>query len=238
MERRSAASLSIGQFSVGNGNFRSACPNLPRLSRPTLRRTFGGRLHIERAGVGTMRALGPTLPPLRRFLLLQGVETLHLRMPRHWERRWRSRSRRKNPAVNSVNYAMLPDNPYEPLARRYLPGGAVASSARRHGRGDGRDSLHDSVQFLSHLANLGDAKSLACHPASTTHRQTLGGRAARGRRDARDDPPFLGLETLDNTVGPRPGIGEIATNHALRGSAVAVGRPHDRPSCCSPRRRC
>jgi O-acetylhomoserine (thiol)-lyase len=126
-----------------------------------------------KARMETMRTLGPTLAPLSAFLLLQGIETLHLRMPRHCESALAvAQHLNEHPAVAWVNYPLLAGNRYEPLARRYLPRGAggILTFGVRGGASAGVQFI-EGVQFLSHLANVGDAKTLVIHPASTTHRQ-------------------------------------------------------------------
>jgi len=121
----------------------------------------------------TMRTLGPTLSPLSAFLLLQGIETLHVRMPRHCESTLAiAQHLSEHPQIAWVNYPLLSGNRYEALARKYLPSGA--SGILTFGVKGGAEAgvrFIESVQMLSHLANVGDAKSLVIHPASTTHRQ-------------------------------------------------------------------
>jgi O-acetylhomoserine (thiol)-lyase len=121
----------------------------------------------------TMRTLGPTLSPFAAFLLLQGIETLHLRMPRHCESalavaQWLA----GHPAVEWVNYPLLAGNPGLEMAQRYLPRGAggILTFGVKGGAAAGVRCI-EAVEFLSHLANVGDAKTLIIHPASTTHRQ-------------------------------------------------------------------
>jgi O-acetylhomoserine (thiol)-lyase len=124
-----------------------------------------------------MRTLGPTLSPFSAFLLLQGVETLHLRMPRHSETALTvARHLAAHPKVAWVRYPLLEGDQYFDRAQRYLPRGAggILTFGIRGGRTSGAkagERFIESVQFLSHLANVGDAKSLVIHPASTTHRQ-------------------------------------------------------------------
>ena len=136
--------------------------------------TFGDFGFTMKARMETMRTLGPTLSPMSAFLLLQGIETLHLRMPRHCESALAvAQHLAAHPAVAWVNYPLLPGNRYE-RARAEVP----AARRRRHPdvrrRAAAPRPASDSskrVQFLSHLANVGDAKTLVIHPASTTHRQ-------------------------------------------------------------------
>ncbi|HVO89844.1 MAG TPA: O-acetylhomoserine aminocarboxypropyltransferase/cysteine synthase family protein, partial [Casimicrobiaceae bacterium] len=162
-----------GTFPWDNGKF-------PQMTQPSrgyhgviFHETFGDFGFTMKARMETMRTLGPTLSPMSAFLLLQGVETLHLRMPRHSESALAvARHLAAHPAVAWVNYPLLEGNRYEALARRYLPRGAggILTFGVKGGAKAGEKCI-ESVQFLSHLANVGDAKTLVIHPASTTHRQ-------------------------------------------------------------------
>src|SRR5215470_7873421 len=166
-----------GKFPWDNGNF----PQMTEASRGyhgvRFYETFGDFGFTMKARMETMRTLGPTLAPLSAFLLLQGIETLHLRMPRHCESALAvARHLAAHPAVQWVNYPLLTGNRYETLARKYLPRGAggILTFGVKSGKGGGAkagEKFIESVQFLSHLANVGDAKTLVIHPASTTHRQ-------------------------------------------------------------------
>jgi O-acetylhomoserine (thiol)-lyase len=121
----------------------------------------------------SLRDLGACMSPFNAFLFLQGLETLPLRMERHVENALGvARFLQQHPAVESVRYAGLPESPYRPLVDKYLPKGAGAVFAfdLRDGREAGQRFIH-SLQLWSHLANVGDAKSLVIHPASTPHRQ-------------------------------------------------------------------
>jgi O-acetylhomoserine (thiol)-lyase len=149
-----------------------------------------------------MRTLGATLSPLAAFLLLQGIETLHLRMPRHCESALAvARHLAAHPLVEWVDYPLLEGNRYEALARRYLPHGAggILTFGVKGGTAAGVKFI-ESVQMLSHLANVGDAKSLVIHPASTTHRQL----SEDEQRAAGVAPEMIrlsvGLETLDDIL--------------------------------------
>jgi O-acetylhomoserine (thiol)-lyase len=162
-----------GKFDWGNGNF-------PQMTTPSrgyhgviFHETFGDFGFTMKARMETMRTLGATLSPFSAFLLLQGIETLHLRMPRHCESAVAiARHLAQHPRVEWVNYPLLEGNRYNALARRYLPRGAggILTFGVRGGAAAGERFI-ESVQFLSHLANVGDAKTLVIHPASTTHRQ-------------------------------------------------------------------
>jgi len=162
-----------GRFDWGNGKF-------PQMTTPSrgyhgviFHETFGDFGFTMKARMEAMRTLGPALSPFNAFLLLQGIETLHLRMPRHCESALAiARHLAQDPRVAWVDYPALPGNRYEALAKRYLPRGAggILTFGLKGGAQAGVRFI-EAVQFLSHLANVGDAKSLVIHPASTTHRQ-------------------------------------------------------------------
>lgn len=134
---------------------------------------FGPAAFIMRARTEGLRDFGPAMSPQTAFYILQGVETLHLRVPRHV-----ANARRlvdflgSNPAVEWVSYPELASHPDHALAKRLLPEGAgsIFSFGIKGGREAGRRFI-ESLQLFSHLANVGDAKSLVIHPASTTHQQ-------------------------------------------------------------------
>lgn len=135
--------------------------------------TFGNLAFIIKARVEGLRDFGPCMSPFNSFLFLQGVETLNLRMERHSSNalavaEWLSR----HPAITWVKYPGLKSSPYYGLAQKYLPKGcgSIVTFGIKGGTKAGR-KLIDSVKLFSHLANLGDAKSLIIHPASTTHQQ-------------------------------------------------------------------
>jgi len=162
-----------GKFPWDNGKF-------PQMTEPSrgyhgvrFYETFGDFGFTMKARMETMRTLGPTLSPMSAFLLLQGVETLHLRMPRHCESALAvARHLESHPRVAWVNYPSLPSSAHHARAARYLPCGAggILTFGIAGGAAAGQRFI-ESVEFLSHLANIGDAKSLVIHPASTTHRQ-------------------------------------------------------------------
>ena len=162
-----------GKFPWDNGKF-------PQMTEPSrgyhgvrFHETFGDFGFTMKARMETMRTLGPTLSPMSAFLLMQGIETLHLRMPRHCESALAVATHlASHPRVAWVNYPDLPGNRFNAMARRYLPRGSGAIlTFGIDGGAQAGERFIESVQFLSHLANIGDAKSLVIHPASTTHRQ-------------------------------------------------------------------
>jgi O-acetylhomoserine (thiol)-lyase len=134
---------------------------------------FGPSAFVARARSVYQRTTGAVLSPLSAFLLLQGVETVALRVERHIENaRKVAEFLRSDPRVAWVNYAGFADSPHYPMAVKYLGGGA--SSLLTFGIKGGFDAgcaFYDALTLIKRLVNIGDAKSLACHPASTTHRQ-------------------------------------------------------------------
>jgi O-acetylhomoserine (thiol)-lyase len=135
--------------------------------------TFGEFAYLMRARVEVMRDVGACLSPMNAFLLIQGAETLPLRMRAHVENaRAVARFLRERDEVAWVSYAELPDSPHHALARKVLPDGAgsIFTFGLRGGREVGRVFI-ESLELWSHLANVGDAKSLVIHPATTTHQQ-------------------------------------------------------------------
>ncbi|MCD0420482.1 O-acetylhomoserine aminocarboxypropyltransferase/cysteine synthase [Rubrivivax sp. JA1024] len=134
---------------------------------------FGPTAYVERARSIYQRTMGSVLSPFNAFLLLQGIETVALRMERHVENaRKVAEFLRDDPRVAWVNYTGFPDSPYYPLVQKYL--GGRASSLFTFGIKGGMEAgkaFYDALKLITRLVNIGDAKSLACHPASTTHRQ-------------------------------------------------------------------
>jgi len=134
---------------------------------------YGEAAFIGRCRSVWQRTLGAVLAPMNAFLLLQGIETLPLRIERHvWNARRVAEFLRADARVESVNYAGFEDSPYYGLVQKYLKGQACSllTFDIRGGFTAGM-RFYDSLKLFKRLVNLGDAKSLACHPASTTHRQ-------------------------------------------------------------------
>jgi O-acetylhomoserine (thiol)-lyase len=134
---------------------------------------FGKAAYIARCRSVYQRTMGAVLSPLSAFLLLQGIETIAVRIDRHVENARRAAEfLRADPRVEWINYVGFADNPYHKLAKKYL--GGRACSLMTFGIRGGFEAgirFYDALQLFRRLVNLGDAKSLACHPASTTHRQ-------------------------------------------------------------------
>jgi O-acetylhomoserine (thiol)-lyase len=191
-----------GKFPWDNGRF-------PMMTEPSkgyhgvrFYETFGDFGWIMKARLETLRTFGPALSPFNAFLFLQGLETLPLRMERHCANGLAvARFLKEHPAVRWVNYPGLSDSPYHALARKYLPKGAgsIFTFGIRGGMEAGVRFI-ESAQVLSHLANVGDAKSLVIHPASTTHRQL----SEEEQLAAGVAPDMIrlsiGLETLDDLL--------------------------------------
>lgn len=134
---------------------------------------FGKTAFIGRCRSVYQRMTGAVLSPLSAFLLLQGIETVALRLERHVENGRRvAEYLRDHPRIEWVNYAGFPSSPYYALAQKYLDGRACSlMTVGIKGGFDAAVKFHDALKLITRLVNLGDAKSLACHPASTTHRQ-------------------------------------------------------------------
>ena len=177
---------SIGGLIIDGGNFNWGNGKFPQFTEPSegyhglkfwdvfgTGGPFGNIAFIIRARVEGLRDYGPAISPFNSFLLLQGVETLSLRVQRHVDNaiqiaRWLD----VHPQVEKVNYPGLPSNKYHELARKYLKNGygGVLTFKIKGGK-EAADKFIDSLSLISHLANVGDAKSLIIHPASTTHQQ-------------------------------------------------------------------
>lgn len=172
---------SLGGLIVDSGNFdwfgASTFPDLtlpdPSYHGVIYTRDFGKAAYIIRARIQLLRDMGPAISPFNAFMLLQGMETLHLRMQRHSENALKVAKFLKNHIkVEWVNYPGLEDHPDYKFAQKYLQKGqgAIVGFGIKGGKYSATKFI-DNVKLLSHLANIGDAKSLVIHPASTTHEQ-------------------------------------------------------------------
>jgi len=179
---------------------------------------FGEAAYIARCRSVYQRTTGAVLPALSAFLLLQGIETVALRVERHVENGRRvAEFLRDDPRVDWVNYVGFPDNPYHALARRYL--GGRACSLLTFGVKGGFEAskrFYDALRLVKRLVNMGDAKSLACHPASTTHRQM----SAEQQRKAGVRPEMIrlsvGIEHADDIIADLDqALAATAVEHAL-----------------------
>ena len=165
-----------GRFDWTNGKFPLIAepdPSYHGLNFIEALQPLGNIAYIVKARVALLRDVGPALSPFNAFLFLQGLETLHLRMPRHSENALAVACYlEKHPKVSWVNYPGLDASPEKGRAGKYLPkgAGAILGFGVKGGLDAGRRFI-DSLELVSHLANVGDAKTLAIHPASTTHQQ-------------------------------------------------------------------
>ena len=200
----------IGGVIVDAGSFDWAKGGkYPALSEPnasyhglTFTEAFGNLAFILATRTLGLRDLGPAMAPMNAFLALTGMETLALRMERHCNNalalaEWL----KKHPKVGWVSYAGLPDDPYHALAQRYLggKGGAVFTFGLKGGY-DAGTKLVSSVKLFSHLANLGDTRSLIIHPASTTHSQLEGEELVAAGAGPDVIRVSVGIEHIDDII--------------------------------------
>jgi O-acetylhomoserine (thiol)-lyase len=174
---------SIGGVIVDSGNFDWNNGKFPELTEPNesyhgmkfyeALEPMGNISYIVKARVTLLRDVGPAMAPFNAFLFLQGLETIHLRVPRHSENALAlAKHLEAHDAIESVNYPGLPSHKDYGNAQRYLPKGQGAIiGCRIKGGYDAAVKFIDSVKLCSHLANILDAKTLVIHPASTTHQQ-------------------------------------------------------------------
>jgi O-acetylhomoserine (thiol)-lyase len=202
----------LGGAIVDSGNFpwKEHAARFPAFNQPDL--SYHGLVYTDHFGRGAylgrcrsvyQRTTGAVLSPLSAFLLLQGIETVALRIERHVENgRKVAEFFRNDDRVDWVNYTGFPDNPYYELAQKYL--GNRACSLMTVGIKGGYAAavkFHDALKLVKRLVNLGDAKSLACHPASTTHRQM----SSEEQQSAGVFPEMIrlsiGIEHIDDILG-------------------------------------
>ena len=165
-----------GKFDWTNGKFPLIAdpdPSYHGINFVEALKPLGNIAYIIKARVTLLRDLGPAVSPFNSFLFLQGLETLHLRLPRHSENALAvAKFLQSHPRVNWVNYPGLDNSPQKEKTRKYLSkgAGAILGFGIEGGAEAGKKFI-DSLQLISHLANVGDAKTLAIHPATTTHQQ-------------------------------------------------------------------
>jgi O-acetylhomoserine (thiol)-lyase len=203
---------SLGGVIVDSGKFDWTNGKFPFIAEPDLSyhginfvealKPMGNIAYIIKARVALLRDLGPALSPFNAFLFLQGLETLHLRMPRHSENALTvAEYLEKHPKVTWVNYPGLKSSPERKRAGKYLSkgAGAILGFGIKGGMEAGKMFI-DSLELISHLANVGDAKTLAIHPATTTHQQL----SAEEQLATGVTPDFIrlsvGLEHVDDIL--------------------------------------
>ncbi len=167
------AVVDSGKFNWANGRFTEFTTPDPSYHGLVYHEALGEMAYILKLRLTLLRDMGACLSPFNAFLILQGLETLHLRMPRHCSNALAvARYLEGHPHVSWVNYPGLESHPDHLRAKRYLPEGqgGILGFGIKGGRAAGAKFI-DSVELCSHLANIGDAKTLVIHPASTTHSQ-------------------------------------------------------------------
>jgi O-acetylhomoserine (thiol)-lyase len=191
-----------GKFPWDNGKFPEITEPDPSYHGLKYWEALGNLSYILKMRLTLLRDMGAALSPFNAFQFIQGLETLHVRMPRHVENaqkvaQWLER----HPSVSWVNYPGLPSHPNHGNALKYLTkgAGAIIGFGIKGGVDAGRKFI-DSVKLLSHLANIGDAKSLVIHPASTTHQQL----SEEEQRASGVTPDFIrlsvGIEDVDDIL--------------------------------------
>ncbi|GGP24015.1 O-acetylhomoserine aminocarboxypropyltransferase/cysteine synthase family protein [Silvimonas iriomotensis] len=202
---------SIGGAIVDSGKFPWAQhkTRFKRLNEPEVSyhgvvytEALGEAAYIGRARTVPLRNMGAAISPFNAFLILQGLETLGLRLDRHSENALKAAQFLKtHRAVEWVNYAGLPDHPSHALVQKYF--GGKASGLLTFGVKGGRDAgarFQDALQLITRLVNIGDAKSLACHPASTTHRQLSPAELAKAGVTEDTVRLSIGIEHIDDII--------------------------------------
>ncbi len=203
---------SIGGVIVDSGRFDWTNGKFPLIAEPdpsyhginfvNALKPLGNIAYITKARLTLLRDMGPAISPFNAFLFLQGLETLHLRMPRHCENALAvAKYLEKSPQIDWVNYPGLISSPEKKRANKYLAkgAGAIIGFGIKGGAKAGKKFI-DSLKLVSHLANIGDAKTLAIHPASTTHQQL----SSKEQLAAGVTPDYIrlsvGIEHIDDII--------------------------------------
>ncbi|MBP1930493.1 homocysteine synthase [Ammoniphilus resinae] len=191
-----------GKFDWNNGKFPGLSEPDPSYHGIVYTQAVGPLAYIIKARVTLLRDIGAAVAPFNSFLFIQGLETLPLRMQRHVENTQKVAEFLQNhELVSWVNYPGLEENRYHPLAKKYLPlgAGAIFTFGIKGGVEEGKKFIN-SLELFSHVANVGDAKSLVIHPASTTHQQL----DEEAQKKAGVTPDLIrlsiGLETIDDIL--------------------------------------
>jgi O-acetylhomoserine (thiol)-lyase len=207
--------IDSGKFDWNNGKFPGLTEPDPSYKGIVYTDAFGPLAFILKARVQLLRDLGSSISPFNSFLFIQGLETLSLRLERHVENTLRvAQFLESHPSVDWVNYAGLPSSPYYELAQKYLPkgAGAILTFGVKGGVDEGK-KLIENVSIFSHLANVGDSKSLIIHPASTTHQQL----SVEEQKKSGVSPELIrlsiGIETVDDLI--------YDLDHALKAVALS-----------------
>lgn len=218
--------VEAGTFDWSNGRFPVVADPSPAYHGLAFHETFGMYGYLMKLRAESLRDLGAAMSPFNAFLFLLGLETLPLRMERHVANALAVAAfLKQHPAVLRVSYPGLPSSPYRSLVNRYLPrgAGAVFSFDLAGGRDAGQRFIEE-LRLWSHLANVGDAKSLVIHPASTTHRQLSDDELAGAGITPGTIRLSVGLETLDDLVWDLE-RGLAAARTANRRNGIAGATP-------------
>jgi O-acetylhomoserine (thiol)-lyase len=226
----------IGGVIVDSGNFDwAASGRFKEFTEPdpsyhglSYTEAFGPLAFILKARVQGLRDTGAALSPFSAFLLLQGVETLHLRLERHSQNALAvAKHLEQHPGVEWVNYPGLESSPYYQRALKYLPNGqgglvTFGIKAGPEGSFEAGKKLINSLELFSLLANIGDAKSLVIHPASTTHQQL----SVEEQADAGVTPELVrlsvGIEDIRDILADLDQAIEVANGHAFSGASTTA----------------
>jgi O-acetylhomoserine (thiol)-lyase len=221
--------VDAGKFDwAASGRFKNFTEPDPSYHGLSYTQAFGPLAFILKARVQGLRDTGAALSPFNSFLLLQGIETLHLRLERHSQNALTvARHLEQHPGVEWVNYPGLESSRYHQRAKKYLPSGQGAIvtfgvKAGSAGSYDAGKKLIDSLELFSLLANIGDAKSLVIHPASTTHQQlSIEEQAATGVT-----PELVrlsvGIEDIRDILADLDQAIEAANGHTFQGTPSTV----------------
>jgi O-acetylhomoserine (thiol)-lyase len=218
---------SIGGLIVDSGKFDWTNGKFPLIAEPDpsyhginfveALKPLGNIAYIIKARVTLLRDLGPAMSPFNAFLFLQGLETLHLRMPRHSENALKvAQHLEGHPKVTWINYPGLDSSPEKDKVKKYLSkgAGAILGFGVKGGAQAGKKFI-DSLELVSHLANIGDAKTLAIHPASTTHQQLTPEEAAERNITMKI------YDDITQTIGRTPLVRMRKMGEGLPGNIIA-----------------
>ena len=208
-----------------SGRFKSFTEPDPSYHGLSFTKAFGAQAFIAKARVQVLRDTGPALSPFSAFLLLQGIESLHLRMERHSQNALAvARHLEQHPGVEWVNYPGLKSSPYYERAQKYLPNGqsGLISFGIKGGFEAGK-KLIDALNLFTLLANIGDAKSLVIHPASTTHQQLSVEEQAAAGVTPELVRLSVGIEDIRDILADLDQAIEVANGQSFAGATTTAG---------------
>ena len=218
--------VDAGKFDwVASGRFKEFTEPDPSYHGLSYIEAFGPLAFILKARVQGLRDTGAALSPFSSFLILQGIETLHLRLQRHSENALEvAKHLHAHPGVEWVNYPGLESSPYHERALKYLPngGGALVTFGIKGGY-EAEIKLIDALELFSHVANIGDAKSLVIHPASTTHQQLSVEEQATTGVTPELVRLSVGIEDIRDIVADLDRAIQAANSHSFHGENATAG---------------